>query len=90
MKEIGIDISRQRSKDVKEFAGQQFDHIITVCDNAKESCPVFPGKATRHHWSFPDPPHEKETTEETLTEFRKVRDSIHEKFRRVATTGLFE
>ncbi len=90
MKEIEMDISHHRSKDVKEFVGQTFDYIITVCDNAKESCPVFPGKASRHHWSFPDPPPEKEITEEVLNEFRKVRDLIHEKFKRVAKTGLFD
>lgn len=81
MKEIGIDISKQRSKNVTEFLGQHFHYIITVCDNAKEFCPTFPGNSIRLHWSFPDPPHEKEVTEEVLNEFRKVRDMIREKFR---------
>jgi len=55
MREIGIDISNHRSKSVEEFIGQQFDYVITVCDNAKESCPVFPGNAVRIHQSFDDP-----------------------------------
>src|ERR1041385_7696158 len=55
MREIGIDISSHRSKSVDEFVDQQFDYIITVCDNAKETCPVFPGNAKRIHWSFDDP-----------------------------------
>lgn len=84
MKEIGIDISRHRSKHVKEFLGQHFHIIITVCDKANESCPIFPGPSKRLHWSFPDPPHSKEITEEVLNEFRKVRDMIHEKFKAFA------
>ncbi len=56
MLEIGIDISGHRSKSVDEFLGQDFDYIITVCDNAKEACPVFPGKARRIHQGFEDPP----------------------------------
>jgi arsenate reductase len=80
MKEIGIAISRHRSKHVDEFKGQQFDYVITVCDNSKESCPVFPGVKSMH-WPFPDPPHNKETNEEVISEFRKVRDMICEKFK---------
>lgn len=56
MREIGIDISSYRSKSADEFIGQNFDYIITVCDNAKETCPVFPGEAVRIHRSFEDPP----------------------------------
>jgi len=89
MKEIGIDLSEQRSKSVNEFSGQSFDYVITVCDHAKESCPIFPGKSVRLHWPFPDPPHEKETTEEVLAEFRKVRDLIQARFRHAAETGNF-
>lgn len=81
MNEIGIDISSQRSKNVSEFLGQHFHYVITVCDNAKESCPVFPGNSIHLHWSFPDPPHEKETSEEVLNEFRGVRDLICAKFK---------
>src|SRR5213594_3438695 len=55
MREIGIDISEHRSKHVDEFAGQKFDYILTVCDNARENCPVFPGRATRIHHNFEDP-----------------------------------
>ena len=52
MSEVGIDISRQKSKSVDEFVRQQFDYVITVCDNAKERCPIFPGQTKRVHWSF--------------------------------------
>ncbi|MBI4433048.1 MAG: arsenate reductase ArsC [Candidatus Omnitrophica bacterium] len=84
MKEIGIDISNYRSKHVKEFLGQHFHIIITVCDKANESCPTFPGVSKRLHWSFADPPHTREANEEVLDEFRKVRDIIHEKFKAFA------
>ena len=87
MREIGINISGQRSKSVTEFLGQSFDYIITVCDNAKESCPVFPGNILKLHWSFPDPPHGQEIGEQLLNEFRKVRDQIHIKFKEVARSG---
>lgn len=77
MAEIGIDISGHRSKSVDEFAGQQFDYIITVCDNAKETCPVFPGKAARIHQSFEDPPAPGVGGDrERLAIFRRVRDEI--------------
>ena len=55
MNEVGIDISGHRSKSVDEFTGQEFDYVITVCDNANEQCPIFPGKTERIHWSFEDP-----------------------------------
>ena len=55
MREIGIDISGQRSKSVDEFAGQEFDHVITVCDSARQVCPVFPGEGERLHWDIEDP-----------------------------------
>ncbi|OGW90989.1 MAG: protein tyrosine phosphatase [Omnitrophica bacterium RIFCSPHIGHO2_02_FULL_63_14] len=84
MKEIGIDISGQRSKHLNEFLNRPFDAIITVCDSANETCPVFPGPAKRLHWSFPDPPHAKEVTPEVMEEFRKVRDLIHNKFKAFA------
>lgn len=77
MHEIGINISGHRSKSVNEFAGQHFDHIITVCDNAKETCPVFPGKANRIHQSFEDPPAEGAVArDKTLVFFRRVRDEM--------------
>lgn len=79
MQEIGIDISGQRSKAADEFTSQEFDYIITVCDNAKETCPFFPGKAERIHQSFEDPPAPGEKSpEETLAIFRRVRDEIRE------------
>jgi arsenate reductase len=79
MREIGIDISGHRSKSVDEFAGQEFDYVITVCDNAKETCPVFSGKAIRIHQSFEDPPQPgAKSAEETLSIFRRVRDEIRE------------
>jgi arsenate reductase len=81
MKEIGIDISGHRSKHVDEFKGQRFDYVVTVCDNAKESCPIFPGGTKVMHWPFPDPPHGQGENEAVLGEFRRVRDMICEKFR---------
>jgi len=81
MKEIGIDLSSHRSKHVDEFNGQVVDIVITVCDNANESCPVFLGNTKRLHWFFPDPPHNVEITEEVVEEFRRVRDMIVEKFK---------
>lgn len=77
MREIGVDISNHRSKSVEEFAGQKFDYIITVCDNAKESCPIFAGNATRIHQSFEDPPPQNIGDEESrLAIFRRVRDEL--------------
>jgi arsenate reductase len=76
MREIGIDITSHRSKHVDEFAGQAFDYVLTLCDNAKESCPVFFGKATRLHHSFNDPAAVEGTEEKRLGEFRKVRDEL--------------
>jgi thioredoxin type arsenate reductase len=71
MSELGIDISGHRSKSVDEYAGQEFDYVITVCDHANEICPVFPGKTQRLHWPFEDPTDE--------ASFRKVRDQIRAK-----------
>lgn len=84
MKEIGIDISSHRSKHVNEFKNQQFDFVITVCDNAKESCPFFPGGTKVLHFPFPDPPHTEALNEEVLNEFCKVRDMIFKKFEEFA------
>jgi arsenate reductase len=75
MAEIGIDIANHRSKSVDEFAGQQFDYLITVCDSAKESCPIFPGGGERIHRSFDDPA--AAPSDQQLTTFRRVRDEIH-------------
>jgi arsenate reductase len=72
--EVGIDISNYRSKSVDEFSSQEFDYVITVCDNAKESCPLFPGAGERIHHSFEDPACAPEETR--LETFRRVRDEI--------------
>ena len=76
MREIGIDISRQRSKDVGEFLGQAIPYVVTVCDNAKEHCPVFPGAFRFLHWSLDDPASATGTHDEKLAAFRQVRDEI--------------
>jgi arsenate reductase len=77
MREVGIDISSHRSKSADEFVGQTFDYIITVCDNARETCPVFPGHAERIHRSFEDPPLPGAAdSDSTMTIFRRVRDEI--------------
>jgi len=81
MREIGMDISAQRSKSVDEFTGQEFDYVITVCDNANEKCPVFPGKAKRIHWSFDDPAAIEGDEATRLNVFRRVRDEIRERLR---------
>jgi arsenate reductase (thioredoxin) len=79
MREIGIDISSHRSKSADEFVGQNFDYIITVCDNAKETCPIFPGRAARIHQSFEDPPAPGAADHDTtMAVFRRVRDEIRE------------
>jgi len=76
MREVGIDISGHRSKSVEEFAGQDFDYVITVCDNAKQGCPVFPAKTKRIHWSVEDPAAAQGSEQERLTAFRRVRDEL--------------
>jgi arsenate reductase len=76
MHEIGIDISGHRSKSVDEFGGQAFDGVITVCDNAKESCPIFPATTKRIHWSLDDPAAVQGTEEQRLAAFRRVRDQL--------------
>jgi arsenate reductase (thioredoxin) len=79
--EIGIDISGNRSKSIDEFAGQEIDYVLTVCDNAKENCPYFPAKTKIVHRSFDDPPEVGEFDEETrLWVFRRVRDEIKDYF----------
>ena len=80
--EIGIDISRHRSKSVDEFLAQEFNYVITVCDNANERCPVFPGETKRIHWSFADPAAVEGNHELRLAAFRKVRDQIAEQLRK--------
>jgi arsenate reductase len=84
MSELGIDISGQRSKSVDEFTGQQFDYVLTVCDNAKESCPLFPGKAAMIHRNFEDPAAFQGSEKERLALFRRVRDEIRDYLRSFA------
>ena len=83
MKEVGIDISANKTKTVQQFLSQPFDYVITVCDNAKETCPFFTGKVEhRLHMGFEDPAEATGTEEEILSVFRKVRDEIKKEFRR--------
>lgn len=79
MAELGIDISRQRSKGLDEFADQKFDHVITLCDQAAEACPLFFGGTHKFHMGFPDPVAVLGSDEEKVSAFRKVRDQIREK-----------
>ena len=81
MKELGIDISGHRSKHVNEFEGQSFDYVLTVCDNAMESCPLFSGETKRLHKDFEDPAALQGTEEERLALFRRVRDGIRDYLR---------
>jgi arsenate reductase (thioredoxin) len=74
MKELGVDVEHCRSKNVTEFVGQSFDYVITVCDRAKETCPVFPGAQNIRHWSFEDPA--SASAQFQLEVFRRVRDEI--------------
>lgn len=76
MSEKGIDISNQKSKSVEKFLKRNFDYVITVCDNARESCPLFPGKARYIHWNIEDPASVNGKTEDRLKKFREVRDNI--------------
>jgi len=76
MREVGIDISGHRSKSVDEFEGQNFEYVITVCNNAKESCPIFPAKTKRIHWSIDDPAAVQGSEEERLAAFRLSRDEL--------------
>lgn len=78
MKELGIDISGQHSKGLDELAGQQFDYVLTVCDNAKESCPIFPGQTVTIHHNFEDPAALEGSKEERLAAFRRIRDEIRD------------
>ncbi len=79
MREVDMDISDHRSKSVDEFVGQQFDYVITVCDNAREHCPIFPAGTRRIHWSFDDPAAAEGDEATRLAEFRRVRDLIRER-----------
>ena len=80
MEEIGIDISGHHSKHLSEFLNESVETVITVCGNADQACPMFPGQVNRHHWGFDDPAHASGSEEEQLTVFRRVRDEIRRVF----------
>ena len=81
MSELGVDLAGHRSKHLREFEGQPFDYVITVCDDANEACPIFPGAAARIHWSFPDPAAVAGSDADRLAAFRRVRDALAATFR---------
>jgi arsenate reductase len=80
MQELGIDISSHHSKHMDEFLSRTVETVITVCGNADQACPMFPGQLNRHHWGFDDPAHATGTEEEIMTVFRRVRDEIRRVF----------
>jgi len=80
MKEIDIDISAHHSKHMNDFLKQDIETVVTVCGNADQACPMFPGQVNRHHWGFDDPAHATGTEEEKLAVFRRVRDEIRRVF----------
>jgi arsenate reductase len=86
MREMGIDISGHRSKHLDEYLGTEFRYVITVCDNAAETCPVFPGVAERIHWSFEDPAAVEGDEATRLAAFRRIRDQIAERVRAFAAS----
>ncbi|MDD2388690.1 MAG: arsenate reductase ArsC [Desulfobacterales bacterium] len=87
MKEIGIDISRHSSKSVENMSSYEFDVVITVCDQARETCPIFPSKVSQFHWSFSDPDMAMGAREEIFQVFRLIRDQIRDKITRALTEG---
>lgn len=80
MQEIGIDLATHTSKHMNEFLSAPVETVITVCGNADQACPVFPGQVNRHHWPFDDPAHATGTEAEVLAVFRRVRDEIRRAF----------
>ena len=80
MREIGIDLAAHHSKHLNEFLNQPVETVITVCGNADQVCPIFPGQVNRHHWGFDDPAHATGTEAEKLAVFRRVRDEIRRVF----------
>jgi arsenate reductase len=87
MAEAGVDISQHRSKSIDEFAGQPLDLLVTVCDHARESCPMYAGAKKQVHWGFDDPAHATGTEEEKLAVFRRVRDEIRQRIQNFLETG---
>ncbi|HEV8079244.1 MAG TPA: arsenate reductase ArsC [Chitinophagaceae bacterium] len=88
MKEDGIDISHNTSNNVNEYYNTDFDFVITVCDNAREQCPVFPSKAKQFHYNFPDPAKATGTNDEIMRQFRNVRDEIKKFSQQFVTDNL--
>jgi arsenate reductase len=88
MAEIGIDLTGHHSKHLNEFLDQQVETVITVCGNADQVCPMFPGQVNRHHWGFDDPAHATGTEEEQMQVFRRVRDEIARVFQAYAEGRL--
>lgn len=89
LKEIGIDISAHTSKHMNTFLDRKVETVITVCGNADQVCPIYPGQVNRHHWGFDDPAHAKGSEEQVMAEFRRVRDEIRKVFEAYAA-GLRE
>jgi arsenate reductase len=87
MSEVGVDISKQQSKAMETFQGQGFDFVITVCDRAKEQCPVWPGIRERIHWSVDDPAEAQGTEEQLMVVFRRVRDGLRQRIRLFLTAN---
>jgi len=79
MRDLGIDISRQTSKTLERFFGETWDEVITVCDSANESCPIFPGARKRRHWSIDDPSGVGGSEQDRLAAFRRARDELRER-----------
>jgi arsenate reductase len=87
MADLGVDISGQSSNTLERYLGEPFDYVVTVCDDANESCPVFPGAENRLHWSFQDPSRAEGSEEKRLEVFRKVRDEIQARIRKELLAG---
>ena len=85
MAELGIDLSSHRSKSVDEFLHHEFRYVFTVCDNARDSCPLLPGPAERIHWSFEDPAAVQGSEEDRLAAFRRIRDQIQTRVQEFAS-----
>ena len=90
MAEEGIDISGQHAKSIDAFLQERFDYVITVCDDANETCPVFPNARHRLHWSFPDPSRAQGTREKRLAVFRAIRDAISARVEEFLTASVRE
>jgi arsenate reductase len=88
MQEIGLNIAEHRSKHLNEFLAQPVETVITVCGNADQACPIFPGQVNRHHWGFDDPAHATGSDDEKMAMFRRVRDEIRRVFEAYAAGRL--